>query len=136
MRETQTETRSVVVERDMPHPPEKIWRVLTQSHLIEEWLMNNDFKPDEGHQFSLSADWGVVTGEVKQVEPNRTLAYSWETKDLQSVVVWTLTPTETGTRLRMEQSGFTPDQTPYFRGATFGWKQFIARMEEVLAKAD
>jgi hypothetical protein len=38
-------TRSLVVEREMPHPPEKIWRALTQGPLIEEWLMKNDFKP-------------------------------------------------------------------------------------------
>jgi uncharacterized protein YndB with AHSA1/START domain len=34
-----TETLSVIVEREIPHPPEKIWRALTQPHLIEEWLM-------------------------------------------------------------------------------------------------
>ena len=136
MKEAPTESRSVIVERDIAHPPEKIWRVLTQSHLIEEWLMSNDFKPDEGHQFRLSADWGEVHGEVREVEPNRTLAYSWDTKDLKSVVVWTLTPTDTGTRLRMEQSGFAADQTPYYRGATAGWNRFIAKMEEILARDD
>jgi uncharacterized protein YndB with AHSA1/START domain len=45
-----TETLSVVIEREVPYPPEKIWRALTQPHLIEEWLMNNDFKPVVGHQ--------------------------------------------------------------------------------------
>ena len=58
MNETATETRSVVVEREMPYPPEKIWRALTQSHLIEEWLMKNDFKPDEGHRFNLQRKLG------------------------------------------------------------------------------
>ena len=45
MTNTATETLSVVVEREIPFPPEKIWRALTQPHLIEEWLMKNDFKP-------------------------------------------------------------------------------------------
>ena len=51
-----TEALSVVVEREIPFPPEKIWRALTQPHLIEEWLMKNDFKPVMGHGFNLRAD--------------------------------------------------------------------------------
>lgn len=130
------ETRSVTLERELPYPPEKIWRALTQSHLIEEWLMKNDFRPDEGHQFSFSADWGGVSGEVRAVEVNKSLTYSWDTKDLRSVIRWTLTPTETGTLLSMEQSGFRPDQEPYFRGAKAGWPRFFAALEEVLARMD
>jgi uncharacterized protein YndB with AHSA1/START domain len=130
------ETRSVIVEREVPYPPEKIWRALTQSHLIEEWLMTNDFKPDESHRFNFSASWGDVNGQVQTVEPHKTLSYTWDTKDLRSVVTWTLTPTSTGTRLRMEQSGFRADQEPYFRGAKVGWPQFFAKLEEVLARMD
>jgi len=130
------ETRSVVVEREVPFPPEKIWRALTQSHLIEEWLMKNDFKPDESHRFNLTAGWGVVDCQVQTVEPNKTLSYTWDTKDLKSVVTWTLTPTSAGTHLRMEQSGFRSDQQPYFRGAKVGWQQFFAKLEEVLARTD
>jgi uncharacterized protein YndB with AHSA1/START domain len=61
MTNTATETRSVVVEREMPYPPEKIWRTLTQPNLIEEWLMKNDFKPVVGHHFNLRGDWGSWT---------------------------------------------------------------------------
>src|SRR4029434_10127946 len=70
-------TRFVIVERDIPHPPEKIWRALTQPHLIQEWLMKNDFQPVVGHDFKLSADWGAVDCRVTAVEPNKTLAYTW-----------------------------------------------------------
>lgn len=136
MSEAAAATRSVVVERDIPHPPERIWRALTQPHLIGEWLMRNDFQPVEGHRFNLAADWGVVDCRVRTVEPNRTLSYSWDTKDLRSVVTWTLVPTGKGTRLRMVQSGFRPDQQPYFRGATAGWPRFLAAMEVVLARMD
>ena len=45
-----TAARSIVVERVMPHPLEKIWRALTQAPLIEEWLMRNDFQPVVGHK--------------------------------------------------------------------------------------
>ena len=131
-----TETLSVVVEREIAHPPERIWRALTQPHLIEAWLMKNDFRLQVDHRFSLSADWGAVRCKVLTVEPNRTLVYTWETKDLESVVTWTLTPAGTGTVLRMEQTGFRPDQQPYFRGATAGWQRFFANLEEVVAQLD
>lgn len=136
MTNTDTETRSVIVEREVPYPPEKIWRALTQPHLLEEWLMKNDFKPVVNHRFSLSADWGGVECQVQSLEPNRTLSYTWDTKDLESVVTWTLTPTDTGTRLRMEQTGFRPDQQSFYRGATVGWRRFLEGLEEVLARMD
>jgi uncharacterized protein YndB with AHSA1/START domain len=136
MNETTTETLSVVVEREIAHPPEKVWCALTQSHLIKAWLMNNDFKPEQGHRFNLSAAWGTVDGQVQTVEQNKTLIYTWDTKDLRSVVTWTLTPTSTGTHLRMEQSGFRPDQQSYYRGAQVGWPQFLATLEQVLARMD
>lgn len=136
MNETSSETLSVVVERDIAHPPEKIWRALTQPHLLEEWLMKNQFKPVVDHRFNLSADWGTVECQVQSVEVNRTLSYTWDTKDLRSVVVWTLTPTSRGTLLRMEQSGFRQDQQPYYRGATVGWPRFLDGLEQVLARMD
>src|SRR3546814_19340117 len=83
MSEKSTETLSVVVEREIPHPPEKIWRALTQPHLIEEWLMKNDFKPVVGHHFDLRADWGAVDCQVVAVEPNKTLSYTWEAYGLE-----------------------------------------------------
>jgi len=78
MMSTTTETRAVVVERELAFPPEKIWRALTQPHLIEEWLMKNDFKASVGHRFNLRGDWGgVLDCEVLAVEPNKTLSYTW-----------------------------------------------------------
>ena len=98
-----SKTRSVIVEREISFPPEKIWRALTQPHLIEEWLMKNDFKPAVDHSFRLSGDWGGVDCRVLTVEPNKTLSYTWG--GVESVVTWTLTPTSTGTHLRMEHAG-------------------------------
>ena len=133
--------RSVVVEREIPHPPDKIWRALTQPHLIEEWLMRNDFEPIVGHRFNLrrnpKPDLNIVVDcRVLVVEPNKTLSYTWTAYDLKSVVTWTLTPTSTGTRLRMEQSGFRPDQKQAYGGASAGWRQFLANLEQVLTRID
>lgn len=136
-----TETRTVVVEREFPFPPERLWRALTQPHLIEEWLMKNQsFAPVVGQRFNLSGDWGGVDCEVLAVEPHRTLSYTWDyshedpTYALKSVVTFTLTPTVTGTHLRMEQEGFRPHQKQAFGGAHGGWRQHLANLEKVVAR--
>jgi uncharacterized protein YndB with AHSA1/START domain len=136
MTNTATETRSVVVEREIAFPPEKIWRALTQPHLIEEWLMKNDFKPVVDHRFNLRGDWGVVDCQVLTIEPNKTLSYTWGAMGLESVVTWTLTLSSKGTHLRMEQSGFRPDQGQAYGGAKFGWQKFLASLEQILERAD
>jgi len=127
------ETRSLVIEKELPHPLEKVWRALAQPLLIEEWLMKNDFQPVAGHRFNLRADWGIVDCQVLAVEPNKTLSYTWDAYGLNSVVTWTLTPTSAGTRVCMEQSGFPPDQPQYYQGAQAGWQKFIGDLERVVA---
>jgi uncharacterized protein YndB with AHSA1/START domain len=134
MNQPATETRSVVIEREVPFSPEKIWRALTQPHLIAEWLMKNDFKPAVDHRFQFRGDWGAADCRVLTVEPNRTLSYTWDAMGLESVVTWTLTPSGTGTHLRMEQAGFKPDQNQAYQGAKFGWQKFFASLEQVLEK--
>jgi uncharacterized protein YndB with AHSA1/START domain len=136
MTEPATETLSVVIERDVPHPPEKIWRALTEPHLIAEWLMKNDFKPVRDHRFTLSGDWGSVDCQVLTIEPNKTLSYTWSAMGLESVVTWTITPTSAGARLRMEHAGFRPDQQQAYQGAKFGWQRFLGALDQVLARND
>jgi uncharacterized protein YndB with AHSA1/START domain len=130
--------RSVVIERDLPHPPEKVWRALTEGPLIKEWLMDNDLRPVVGHRFTFRAtpapNWnGVIESEVLVVEPNQKLSYSWTTLGVETVVAWTLVPTHDGTRVRMEQTGFRADQEANYKGANYGWRKFIGGLERVLA---
>ena len=136
MTDAASETLSVVVEREMPHPPEKIWRALTEPHLIEEWLMKNDFEPQVDRRFNFRADWGAVDCRVMAIEPNKALSYTWAAFGLETVVTFTLTPTAAGTLLRMEQSGFRADQPQYYQGAESGWARFLAALEQVLARID
>jgi uncharacterized protein YndB with AHSA1/START domain len=137
------DTRSLVVERQIPHSPEKVWRALTQSHLIEDWLMPNNFQPVVGHKFNLRADptphWnGVTDCEVLAIEPGRLLTYSWnssgeEAGRLTTVVTFTLTDTNGGTHLRMEQSGFRSDNEQNYQGARYGWQKFLGELDHVVA---
>jgi uncharacterized protein YndB with AHSA1/START domain len=136
MNEMPAQVRSVVIEREFPYSPEKIWRALTQPHLIEAWLMKNDFAPVVGHRFDLRADWGSVGCQVMEVQPNRTLSYTWAAVGLESVVTWTLTASGVGTHLRMEHAGFTADKEQAFRGAQYGWQQFMAKLDQILGRAD
>jgi uncharacterized protein YndB with AHSA1/START domain len=139
-------TRSLAIEREMPHPPEKIWRALTHGPLIEEWLMKNDFEPVVSHRFNFRATpmphWnGVVDCQVLVVEPYQRLSYSWnalgeEVGGLKTVVTWTLTPTEGGTHVRMEQSGFRAEDEANYQGAGYGWQRFVAGLERVTAGLD
>ena len=135
MNNTATETRSVVVEREIPLPPEKLWRALTQPHLIEEWLMKNDFAPVVGHRFNLRGDWGgVLDCEVLAIEPNKTLSYTWNfahddaAYNLKSVVTFTLTPTRHRHASAHGAGGLPP-------GSEAGLRRRQARMAAVLRKA-
>ena len=130
-------TCSLVIEREMPHSPEKVWRALTQGPLIAEWLMTNDFQPIVGHRFQFRAapvqNWnGIIDSEVLLVEPHTRLSYGWTSMGLETVVTWTLTPTATGTLLRMEQSGFPSEEGKNYKGAKYGWTNFIGKLENVV----
>jgi uncharacterized protein YndB with AHSA1/START domain len=106
MTDASTATRSIVVERAMPHPPEKVWRALTQGRLIEAWLMKNDFQPVAGHRFSLRSN---------------------------PMPHWTRTPVNGGRLVRMEQSGFRPEHAGNYQGAKYGWQKYFAGLEQVAA---
>jgi uncharacterized protein YndB with AHSA1/START domain len=136
-----TGTNTLVVERDLPHPPQKVWRALTQNALLEDWLMANDFAPRVGHKFNFRSTpvphWnGVIDCEVLIVEPETRLSYSWTTLGLGLVVTFTLTPTATGTHLRMEQSGFASKEDNNYRGATYGWQRFLGQLESLLGRME
>lgn len=97
----------------------------------------SDFAPSVGETFEFRADpmpqWnGVIECKVLTVEPQRRLSYTWNSMGLESVVLFTLLPEEGGTRLRMEQSGFKPDQEAAFKGANYGWQRFFGNLAPVL----
>ena len=143
MTEATAATRSIVIERTMPHPLEKIWRALTQSSLIAEWLMENDFEPRLGARFQFRAkpmgNWnGLVDCEITAFEPPRRLVYTWKGGTVQnlgygtaldSIVEWTLTPVADGTRVRMEHCGFRPQNASAYDTMSGGWPTVFERLE-------
>jgi uncharacterized protein YndB with AHSA1/START domain len=133
--------RSLVIERVFAHAQEKLWRALTESTLLAQWMMSNDFEPAVGKKFQFRSEpkphWnGIVDCEVVLVDPIERLSYNWGTggpdSGLQWVVAFTLTPTMGGTHVRMEQSGFGPDQIAAYNGANYGWHKMLGGLERVL----
>jgi uncharacterized protein YndB with AHSA1/START domain len=141
MTETAAMTRMLTIERELPHPQEKVWRALTEGSLMEQWLMRNDFQATVGHRFSFRSNpvpgWnGIIDCEVLVVEPTTQLSYSWASMGMESVVAWTLTPTEGGTHVRMEQSGFPSEESASYKGAKYGWTKFIGNLDRVLGEVE
>jgi uncharacterized protein YndB with AHSA1/START domain len=103
------------VEMDvvLPHPPERVWRALTDSATLAEWLMPNDFRPRIGYRFGFARGRGLsrIACQVVEMEPERRLAFTWRERpdDLPDLVTWTVEPVEGGTRLRVEHVQASPE---------------------------
>jgi uncharacterized protein YndB with AHSA1/START domain len=135
------QTETIAFEYDLPHPPEKVWRAVTDPALLSEWLLPvARLTTEPGSDFTFSAPpqpgWdGTVNCRILEADAPRKLRYSWVVADwLDTVVTFTLTPTPSGTRLTLVQSGFTPDQKKNAGGARYGWKMMGGRLIELLAR--
>jgi len=137
---SQTDTLSF--DFDLHHSPEKVWRALTDPALLAEWLLPTvGFKPEPGTAFTFKTQaypgWdGTVSCQTLEVEAQRKLSYAWVVGDmgLDTVVTFTLTPTASGTRLSLVQSGFKPAQKQNFGGARYGWNMMGGKLIELLAR--
>jgi uncharacterized protein YndB with AHSA1/START domain len=139
------DTQSVVVERRLPHAPAKVWRAMTESDLLARWMMKNDFAPEVGRRFALRAEpmphWdGVVNCEVLALEPPRRMVWRWGVGSgenaLVTTITFTLTPDGAGAHLRMEQSGFRPDQENNRRGAQYGLSKMVDALAALLPEIE
>lgn len=136
-----SQTESISFDFDLPHPPEKVWRALTDPTLLAEWLLpvfGLELEPGAEFMFKTQPyppQWdGVVNCRFIEIEPNRKLSYAWTVPFLDTVVTFTLTPTASGTRLSLLQSGFTTDQKRESGGARYGWKMMGAKLVDLLAR--
>lgn len=135
-----SEARSISFEFDLHHPPEKVWRALTDPALLADWLLPViDLELEPGAEFTFKTEphpgWdGTVNCRFVEIEPHRKLSYTWSVPFLDTVVTFTLTPTASGTRLSLVQSGFTPDQKRELGGARYGWKMMGDKLSDLLAR--
>jgi len=131
---------SIAFEFDLPHPPDKVWRALTEPALLAEWLLpvfDLELEPGAAFLFKTQAypGWdGTVNCQFIEIEPHRKLSYTWNVPFLETVVTFTLTPTASGTRLDLVQSGFKPEQKRESGGARYGWKMMGEKLVDLLAR--
>jgi uncharacterized protein YndB with AHSA1/START domain len=134
------QTESISFEFDLQHAPEKVWRALTDPTLLAEWLLPAvGFKLEPGTAFTLKTDsypgWdGTVNCRMLEIEPQRKISYSWTVPFLDTVVTFTITPTASGTRLHLVQSGFKPDQKQESGGSRYGWKMMGGKLIDLLGR--
>ena len=133
---------SVAFDFDLRHAPEKVWRALTDPVLLAEWLLpviGLELEPGAAFTFKTQPHpgWdGTVHCRMVEIDPPRRLSYTWVVGDrvLDTVVTFTLTPTASGTRLSLVQSGFRPDQKQNLGGARYGWQMMGGKLADVLAR--
>ena len=138
----QSERQSLEMDFDLQHPPEKVWRALTEPALLEEWLLpvvGRELRLEPGAEFTYKTQpypgWdGTVSCKFIEIEPNRKIAYCWTVPFLDTVVTFSLTPTASGTRLSIVQSGFAPAQKRELGGARYGWTMMGQKLTDLLAR--
>jgi uncharacterized protein YndB with AHSA1/START domain len=137
-----SQTDAIAFDFDLEHPPEKVWRALTDPVLLAEWLLpavGLELVPGAAFTFSTQPHpgWdGLVNCRILEIEVPRKLSYTWVVGDMEldTVVTFTLAPTASGTRLSLVQSGFKPDQKKNFGGARYGWKMMGGKLVDLLAR--
>lgn len=137
-----SQTGTISLEFDLPHPAPKVWRALTDPALLAEWLLpvfGLELEPGAAFTFKRApiAGWdGTVHCRFLEIEAARKLSYTWGVSDMaiDTVVTFTLSPTDSGTRLSLVQSGFTPSQKHNAGGARYGWKLMGGKLVELLAR--
>jgi uncharacterized protein YndB with AHSA1/START domain len=136
-----SQTESISFDFDLHHSPEKVWRALTDPALLAKWLLPVvGLELEPGAAFTLVTQpqpgWdGTVNCRMLEIEAHRKLSYTWVVGDfIETVVTFTLTPTASGTRLSLVQSGFKPDQKQAFGGARYGWKMMGEKLVDLLAR--
>ena len=135
-----SQIETIAFEIDLHHPPTKVWRALTEPALLTEWLLPVvDLQLEPGAEFTFRTQpypgWdGTVNCRFVEIEPNRKLSYTWGVPFLETVVTFTLTPTASGTRLSLLQSGFKPENKQAFGGQRYGWKMMGGKLLDLLAR--
>ncbi|MBN9318479.1 MAG: ATPase [Caulobacterales bacterium 68-7] len=146
------ETRNIVVDETVPHAPDVIWRALTDGDLIGRWLMApRGFAPVVGTEFTYQTTpggaWdGVIHCKVLEVVAERRLAYAWKGghpdnvtgygAPLDTIVAFTLTPGDGGTRVQLVHSGFVlPRNAGAHENMGKGWRQIVPRLGEIAGEA-
>lgn len=136
-----TEPHDAVITLDefLPHPPDVVWRALTDPDLVAQWWAAGDIRPVVGHRFALDmGEWGRQACEVVTVDEPNLLRFTFAEGSLDTTITWRLVPEGTGTRLFLEHAGFdldSPMGKQAYDGMSGGWSHVVDGIGRVLAAA-
>lgn len=148
---TMADIREITVDEIMPHSPDLVWKTLTNPDLMGRWLMEpKGFAPVKGNKFTYqttpAGEWdGTIECEVLEVEPGQRLVHSWvsghETNTeygspLDTIVSWTLTPVDGGTRVHFTHSGFKPQNESAYSNMSQGWPKVVEQIGALTQEAN
>jgi uncharacterized protein YndB with AHSA1/START domain len=138
-------TNAIRKELVLPQSPDIVWRAITDSATLAEWMFPNDFEPRVGHEFTfrvppnpqVSFEGLTVTCQVLECEPPRgveagRLVFSWSAAELRDTrVSFRLEPEGDGTRVQFEHAGFDlslPFGEQAMHGAEYGWAKMLKQL--------
>ncbi|WP_082232824.1 SRPBCC family protein [Halobacillus massiliensis] len=115
---------------------DKVWEALTQSEILAQWVMENNFKPIVGYKCQFRNDKIdlVVDSEVLVVDKPHKLSYTWVGGPIDTIVTWTLTQEGETTYLNLDHTGFEEKNQAYM-GAKYGWAHMADQLKELLEEA-
>lgn len=131
-----TDAAIITCDQFISHPPEEVWKALTEPELLARWWAPGDIRPVVGHRFTLDmGQWGKQPCEVTEVEVHKMISYRFADGSLDTKITWRLVPGGTGTRLFLAHEGFdldSPMGRQAYDGMGAGWPNVLSRIDGVL----
>ncbi|HEY2657678.1 MAG TPA: SRPBCC domain-containing protein [Solirubrobacteraceae bacterium] len=138
---------AITREIEIDAPVDVVWAIVTEARHLAGWFSDEaeiELRPG-GAMLLTWRGHGTYRARVETVEVPATFAFRWVLRDGEepvqggsTLVVMTLTPTDTGTRLRVVESGFSDLSWPEHERARYagqnadGW---IRELDELRAYA-
>lgn len=129
--------KSIKVEKEFPHPIEKVWRAITDPKALANWFVPGTFEARVGTSYHFENEFTKVKGRVLQVEAPILLVYTWLKNDtnIETTVHWQLEEYTEGTRLIIEHFGiekYEQSAPSLLLATTEGWNYVIIAIENYL----
>lgn len=105
--------KEIKIERFYPYSIDKVWKAISTSEALTEWLMPNDFKLEKNYEFTFQTKPqpgfdGIVKCKVIDFETPSKLQFTWQGGPLKkpTLITFELQATNEGTNLYFSHSGF------------------------------
>ncbi len=138
--------KKIEINVEVAYPIETVWQALTKPELMSQWIMETDFSPEIGKEFTFKGKknkfWrGWTQCKVTQIVPLKQLQFTWQNADKQTptLITYDLAKTANGTNIHAVNEGFDSTYGP-FSGLFFRTmikagmkKEFSGKLPKVLA---